>query len=177
MRAGLRQEATALSFDRRLTSRVTGQITAGSVLAGNLVYGTDVYAVIPGPLFALAGSIRLVDEATSTPFVLATLSVAQSFARTRNGAGDTFALSATDARIGVLVGKTISQTVAPYVVARAFGGPVRWDRPEGIVTGSDRYHYQVGVGALVIAGAGIDGTIEVAFVGERRATAGLGFAF
>ena len=47
----------------------------------------------------------------------------------------------------------------------------------GTIVGSDRYKYNVGVGALILAGSGVDATFEVSFLGEQRVTTGLGFSF
>lgn len=161
-RSSFRQLGVAASLDRRLTDRTTLQLALGSALGGKL--GDE--RVHQGPLGSIALSVRIVDDGPRSPFLVSTFSLAQSFVRTA-----TSNIAATDARIGLALGKTIGP-VAPFVTARAFGGPVRFN---GMV-GSDRYHYQFGAGALVFSG-GFDAALEIAFVGERRVTAGVGWSF
>jgi hypothetical protein len=160
-RASLRQAGVAASLDRRVGDRVTFQIALGSAVAGRI--GDDTLRA--GPLGSLAFSLRAVDDSPRSPFVIMTASLAQSYVKTSLSS-----LAATDGRIGVAIGKTIAP-LAPYVVARAFGGPVYYND----LVGSDRYHYQVGAGLLVFSG-GFSGALEVAFLGERRVTASLGWA-
>ena len=160
-RASLRQAGVAASLDRRIGDRVTLQLALGSAIAGT-IGEENLHA---GPLGSLAISSRFVDDSKTTPFVVGTASIAQSYVKT-----STSTLAATDGRIGLVVGKTFGP-VAPFVVARAFGGPVYFNG----VTGTDRYHYQLGAGALVFS-SGFDAAIEVAFLGERRVTVGLGWS-
>ena len=83
----------------------------------------------------------------------------------------------TDARLGVVVGKTLWSVWTPYVTGRAFGGPVFWRLDGEAVTGEDQHHYQLGVGSVVTFPVGIDLAIEWAPLGARGLTAGAGFAF
>lgn len=164
--AAFQQLGVAASLDRRLGERFTLQLALGSALAGHVVRNGVEHRVKPGPLASLALSVRLLDDGPKSPFVVTTLSIAQSFVR----AGDA-SLRASDARLGLAIGKTIGP-VAPFVVARTFGGPVYF---LGDV-GTDRYRYQVGAGLLVF-GKGLDAAVEVAFLGERRITVGAGWTF
>ncbi|MGZ3416284.1 MAG: hypothetical protein ACXVEE_00390 [Polyangiales bacterium] len=163
-RASLREEAVAVSLDRRLGERTTFQLSLGAVVSGRIEDTT----IEPGPLASIAFSYRLVDESKSKPFVIGTF----SFAASRSP--DLFA---ADGRLGVAVGKTFARTFAPFAIARVFGGPVRWRHEGETFVGGDSHHYQLGLGALFIAGRGIDASLEIAPLGERRVSAGLGAAF
>lgn len=162
--APLREEAVAVSLDRRVGDKSTLQFAVGAITYARI----DGITIDKGGLASIAYSYRLVDESKRSPFVIGTFSVTASYAPD---------LFAGDGRIGVAVGKTLARTFAPFVVARAFGGPVRWKHGDEVRTGGDSHHYQVGAGALFIAGRGIDASIEVAPLGERRLSAGLGWSF
>jgi hypothetical protein len=153
-----------VSLDRKLGERTTFQLSAGVVTAGRIEDTT----IEPGPLGSIALSYRLVDESKRSPFVIGTFSFAASYAPD---------LFAADGRLGVAVGKTFARTFAPFAIARVFGGPVRWKQDGEARTGGDSHHYQVGLGALIVAGRGVDASFEVAPIGERRVSAGLGWSF
>lgn len=165
-RAALQQVGVAASLDRTLGERFTVQLALGAALTGHIVFNGRDDRIRPGPLMSIAGSYRAVDDGPRTPFVVGTVSLAQSFVHT-----DESALRATDARVGVVVGKTFGP-FAPFVAARAFGGPVRYAGD----TGGDRYHYQFAAGGLLFV-KGFDASFEVAFLGERRFTLGVGASF
>jgi hypothetical protein len=65
--------------------------------------------------------------------------------------------------------------VTPYVLARAFGGPVFWSLAGASVTGTDAHHYQVGAG-LVIRARRVDIVAEGVPLGERTVVVGVGLA-
>jgi len=174
-RARLRQQAFAVSVDKRLSQRFTLQLALGGIFNGHLEFEGTRHT-LSGIAATVAGSYRLVDEKGARPFVIGTASLGQSFLETRENEVST-PLAATDARIGVVVGKSFGNVFAPFVVARAFGGPVVWSRGDGTLVGSDRFKYNLGVGALVLAGRGVDAAIEVSFLGEKRVTTGVGFSF
>jgi hypothetical protein len=163
-RASLREEAVAVSLDRRIGARGTLQLAAGAITYAHV----DGVTIDKGGLASIAYSHRFVDESERSPFVVGTFSFTASYAPD---------LSAGDARIGVAVGKTLARTFAPFVVARAFGGPVRWRHGDDVRTGGDSHHYQVGLGALFLAGRGVDASLEIAPLGEKRLSAGLGWSF
>jgi hypothetical protein len=134
-------------------------------------------SVSPGPLGAVTASFRPLDEGDVAPFVLLTGSVAGSIAwTTPPGGGSTSTLSAFDLRLGVVAGKTIAHAVTPYLLARAFGGPVFWSGGGRSVTGTDANHYQLGAGLSVRVGR-VDLVFEGVPLGELGLVAGVGFAF
>jgi hypothetical protein len=109
--------------------------------------------------------------------VLLTGSMAASLAWTSPpGGGAASTLSAFDVRLGVVAGKTIAHAVTPYVLARAFGGPVFASLAGNSVTGTDANHYQVGAGVSVHVGR-FDAVVEGVPLGELGIVAGVGLAF
>lgn len=167
----MRQHAVVASGELRVAPRTVAMASLGSVIGGRFEFGGLTYDVTPGPVIGAAIGHRFVDGQGSLPFVLGTLSIAASFVQTRFvNARDRF--TATDARIGVVVGKTFGP-VSPYVLARGFGGPIFWNE----LTGSDRYHYNLGLGLALGPFGGVDVGAEVSLLGERRATASAGLNF
>lgn len=125
----------------------------------------------------MTASFRPLDEGDIAPFLLLTGSAAASVAWTTAPAGGpSSTLSAFDLRLGVVAGKTIAHVVTPYVLARAFGGPVFWSIAGQSVTGADANHYQVGAGVSVRVGR-VDFVAEGVPLGELGIVAGAGLAF
>jgi hypothetical protein len=164
------------SIERRLGSRWTVGGALGASVAGSLVIEHMSLHLLPGPLAALTASFRALDEGKIAPFLLFTGSLGASLAWTNVAGGAPLPMTALDARIGVAAGKTIANRVTPYVLARAFGGPVFWNVDGGGTVGTDAYHYQLGAGVVVRAGR-IDGEIEAVPLGERALIGGVGVAF
>jgi len=75
------------------------------------------------------------------------------------------------------VGKVFWQSLAPYAVARFFGGPAIWKRHDESVTGSDRYHVQLGAGVLATAAGRMGAFVEVIPLGERSFSLGATVSF
>lgn len=183
--ATLRQQAVALTLDRVLDPRTTLQFGLGASLGGSfLVDGaasaaTVAHDVHPGALASVAYAWRIVDDVGYVPFVLLSGSIAAAYARIEErvaGAGST-GLTSIDFRAGIAVGKTFFHALTPYLVARAFGGPV-FARVQGeSIVGGDRHHYQLGAGLAVQLSHALDASIEGAPVGERRISVGVGYAF
>lgn len=165
-RASFQQLGLAASLDRRLSTRFTLQLALGASIGGNVVVRGIAERIRPGLLASIGASYRIVDDSARSPFVVGTASIAQSFVSTASSS-----LRATDGRLGVVVGKMLGP-IAPFLAARAFYGPVYYAGD----TGSDRYHYQIGAGVLTYV-KGFDAAVEVAFLGERRFTLGVGYSF
>jgi hypothetical protein len=125
-------------------------------------------------------SYRFLDGGGAAPLVMGTLSAGVSRAHTTTSApSEATVLTAVDVRAGAMIGKTLpvlGGSTTPYAALRAFGGPVFWRVDERPVTGTDKYHYQPAVGA-VIAIAPVDVFVEWAFAGERAISAGIGMTF
>ncbi len=168
--------AVTASLERRLGDRWTIGGGLGATVAGQLNVDGAVYDLSPGPLGAFTASFRPLDEGDIAPFLLLTGSLAGSLAWTTPAAGgSSSALSAFDARVGVVVGKTIAHGVTPYLLGRAFGGPVFWSAQGQSVSGTDAYHYQVGGGLSVRVGR-FDLVVEGVPLGELGLVAGAGVA-
>lgn len=169
--------AVTASLDRRLGDRWTLGVALGSTVTGSLDVASVTSSVSPGPLGAFTASFRPLDEGAIAPFVLLTGSAAASLSWTMPpGGGSSSTLSALDLRAGIVAGKTIAHVVTPYVLARAFGGPVFWSGGGQSATGTDAYHYQLGAGVSVHVGR-VDVVAEGVPLGELELVAGVGFAF
>jgi hypothetical protein len=133
------------------------------------------HRVLGGAFAALSASVQLNEPWSWAPFLLVTLEVSGSHARTAPTASDGGAgagLTALDVRLGVLAGKTFADAITPYVAARVFGGPVWWRGDSG----TDVHHYQIAAGVTVAIGRA-DVHAELAPFGERRFVAGAGARF
>jgi hypothetical protein len=86
-------------------------------------------------------------------------------------------LTAIDARLSATVGKMFWDGLGPYAVARVFGGPVFWERHAEPVTGTDRYHLQLGAGLLAAAPGAVTAFFELIPLGEQAVTTGLAASF
>src|SRR5262249_12727764 len=150
------KQAATVSIDWRVGPRITLGAMAGVTTTGTLrAYGQS-FDISPGPLFTAAISYRALDEGDATPFVLLTASLGVSLVQTKPTApagGSNETMTAYDGRIGIAAGKTIARVVTPYVLARTFGLPILWRYQGTSVDGTDVYHYQLGAGLVVRAGA------------------------
>ena len=176
--AAIERHAVVVTGELRVTPRLSVQIGSGAAPAGSLAVAGTTHSIGPGWLLFTALSYRLLDGQGRAPFVLASVSFATSSARTVDDRDPTAAthIYAFDARAGVTVGKTFFNAVSPYVAGRVFGGPVLWKFRGQDQTGSDRYHYQPAVGAVLSLGRA-DVYAEWAFAGERSLGAGAGMSF
>jgi hypothetical protein len=174
--ASFTKYAATASLDRRLGDRWTVGGAVGTTIAGTLDVAGVSSSLSPGPLGVLTASFRPLDEGIVAPFVLFTASAGASLAwTTPAGTSTSSTFTAFDVRLGAAAGKTIAHVVTPYVLARAFGGPVLWSMAGASATGTDAYHYQVGAGLVVRAGR-LDVVAEGVPLGERAVVVGLGLA-
>lgn len=140
-----------------------------SAAAGALFMGAlDRAETGPGGVGSVAVSWLVLEQKDWRPFVQLSGSLAVSGLRAP--AGDYLAV---DGRVGVAAGYTLQERLTPYLVARAFGGPVFYD---GSV-GTDLFHYQLGAGLVVGLPLGLDLSFEGVPLGEQRLTLGLGFSW
>jgi hypothetical protein len=72
----------------------------------------------------------------------------------------------------VIAGRTFAKMWNPYVLARAFGGPVSWSIDAMNVLGSDTRHFQLGAGLSVVTVLGLTVTLDVSALGEQGASLG-----
>lgn len=168
------------TLERRLGERGSILLTGGAVLTGELELEGRTHEVQPGWLAALGGSFRVLDPDGGVPFIILSSSLGLSQVHTEErGVTDPprSALWSYDLRFGFAIGWSLFDTLNPYAVARAFGGPVIWELDGSNVTGSDKYHYQVGAGLLVSLPANLDVFVEGIPLGERAVTVGVGIGF
>jgi len=169
--------AVTASLERRLGDRWTLGGALGATVAGTLDLDGAESDLSPGPLAAVTASFRPLDEGDIAPFLLLTGSVAASLAWTKPaGGGPTSTFTAGDVRLGAVVGKTIAHAVTPYLLARAFGGPVSWSIAGRSASGTDANHYQVGAGVSVHVER-FDLVVEGVPLGELGLVAGAGLSF
>lgn len=166
--------AATASLDRRIGDRWTLGGMLGATLGGSLDVDGVSSTLSPGPTGGVTASFRPLDEGTVAPFVLLSTSVAASLAwTTPAGGGPSATFTAFDVRLGAAAGKSIAHVVTPYVLARAFGGPVLWSIAGAQATGTDAYHYQLGLGLVVSLGR-VDVVAEGVPLGERAVVVGVG---
>jgi hypothetical protein len=161
---------------RQLGGGFTVQLGAGAVLGGSFDAPGTPAEVLPGPLAQVQASWLALEGRGAAPFLAFTAGLSGSWTHTRSASGEA-ALTALDLSLSASVGKAIAGVVAPYLGAKVFGGPVYWTWAGGAVTGTDAYHYQVGIGLAAALPGGLDLVVEGSPLGERSATASVGWAF
>lgn len=164
----LEQMAVSASFDYRLSRRWTLSAAGGGVLGGRLDTAAGPVVMGGGGVGSLAASFIALEQGTYWPFIMlsASASVSAVQAQPTTWVG-------VDARLGVAVGYTFFQRLTPYLTGRVYGGPALW-RGE---VGTDLFHWQAGLGVVVGLPWGLDLSVEVVPLGEKRLTAGLGVSF
>jgi hypothetical protein len=154
-------------------ARATTMHLGGGGIAGGTIGASEIGPGLTG--FAGVGA-RVVEEKDAWPFVQVTATLSTSHAITRGATRERY--TAVDVRIGAMAGKTIEGTLTPYVLARAFGGPVYWRIEGERVTGTDLYKYQLGAGlSLSLFQRRLDVFVEGVALGERGVATGIGTTF
>lgn len=171
--AELVQAASVATFDLLPTERLSLSAALGASLGGQLDYRDQEFDLGPGPIVGVGAAYRLFGAKLPFLHLSMTLSVSRSTARAEDGPGTAFV--SRDVRAGVAIGKTLGSRVAPFVVVRAFGGGTHWDVAGG--KGRDAFLYHVGIGSALGLSRQWDALLEIAFLGEKRATLGVGYLF
>lgn len=175
----IERRAVVATYERRLGSAWTVQVGAGGILWGSLGVSGARHSFGPGWSASVATSYRLLDGRGRMPFLLLGGSLAVANATTREdkpGAAEV-PYWAGDLRVSGILGKTFFDVLSPYVAARAFGGPIFWRVAGEDVTGTDRYHVQLGFGLSASLPVGLDVFAELVPLGERAVSTGAGFSF
>jgi hypothetical protein len=178
--APMNKHSAIVVSERRLGERATLQLGAGAVIAGEVRYHGTTHDAGPGFIYSAAGSYRLTSAKSSPLFVVATASLAASLMLTKERAEDAAGaekLFALDGRLGMVLGKRVTDWLSPYAALRVFGLPVFWRYRGSELQGTDAYHYQLGVGLVAQLLAELDLHCEAAAVGERSLSAGIGTSF
>jgi len=144
----------------------------GASLPGRVEYRSLEFELRPGPMAGMGVAYRLFGGAAPFVHTSLTLSVSRSTTRAPDGSKGTF--TSRDYRLGLAVGKTLGRVAAPFVVARYFGAGTNWSVAGH---GGDHYRYQVGAGSAFALSEHFDALVELAFLGEKRATVGVGYVF
>jgi hypothetical protein len=150
---------------------------AGAIVGGTLAVGGRSFDVEPGFVASAAVARRWTRDPV---FATGTLSAGVSFARTREqeaAGADSVGLRAVDVRLGVLAGVTVAERFSPYLLARAFAGPVAWELDGEAIDGSDQHHYQLGLGASVALPARVTAQLDASLLGERSVSVAAAMSF
>ena len=167
------------TLDAMPVPKLALQIGAGPAFPGAMHRNGERHETSSGVVMLLGGSYRFVDSSGARPYVLGTLGFTFLEMQTRGSApSNAHALyDAFDFRMGAVVGWTISDWFSPYLLARAFGGPVNWTHDGQKVTGTDVNHYQLGVGISAPLGKIADIFLEAVPLGEQGMSGGFGVSF
>jgi hypothetical protein len=166
------EQAAAMVFGGYATpSGWSVRLAAGAILGGELEGDgmPRTFAMGRGFVGSVSGARRwaLGDRAW---FVTGSLSA--SGGRTTTTGPTDGRLTAFDLRIGAIAGRTFGDLISPYVLARAFAGPVLWTVAGEERVGSDPSHVQLGGGVSVATSFGLSAVIDVSVVGEQSASLG-----
>lgn len=147
----------------------------GASFAGALTVPDGKHEFLPGPTASLGTAWRVLDGAS----YFALLTAVASFTANRTELAGTPRVSYTafDLRLGGEFGLNLVQVLHPYVLARAFGGPVYWQYQGKDVTGTDIHHYQLGLGLALGLPLNLAAFVEGVPLGERALSGGASFAF
>jgi hypothetical protein len=170
--AELLQAATVATLDYFPIERLGIGASLGASLGGRLDHAGQRHDLLPGPLAGLALSYRLLGGELPYVHLSFAYSIASGRARAPDDSDSTF--TSRDYRLGIAVGKTLGRVAAPFVVARYFGAGTDWSIAG---KGADANRYHLGAGSVLALSERVDLLAELAFLGERRATLGGGFAF
>lgn len=171
--AELLQSATTATVDVFPIERLGLSASFGAALAGRVDYEQLRYDLLPGPIGGVGVSYRFFGG--KVPFVHTSLTFSLARATTRAPDETETAFLSRDYRVGLAVGHAVTSFAAPFAVIRYFGAGTDWDVAGG--HGADAFRYQVGAGSAFGISEHWDALVEVAFLGEKRATLGAGYFF
>ena len=175
--AFMERRAVTAGLSYRFGEKITGQIGAGATLGGRFVFADTRFSLDPGWIVSAGATYRLLGGAGTDWFVLMGGAVAASGGVTRDAADRAEDMYAIDLRLTAIAGRTFFDVLSPYLVGRAFGGPILWRYDGRERLGTDKYHFQIGAGLLVTLPAHFDVFAEAVPLGERAAVAGAGYSF
>ncbi len=171
------RDASVVVLDYRPARRVTIEAGVGPFLGGSITTGSVRYAMSPGLVSVAGASWRVVDADGAIPFVLLTAQLSYVSSSTPGSPTGDVGYNAFDLRVGAAVGTTFWSVFTPYVVGRAFGGPVYWRYQGAPIVGTDDHHWQVGAGFSLLLGRRVDLFAEGVPLGELGVAAGAGLSF
>jgi len=175
--AFIERRASTASLSYRYGDKYTFQASAGATLGGRFVYGDAHFSLDPGWIASVAATWKIVGTKRGDAFLIAGGALGVSGGATRDAASHTEDMTAIDLRLTVMAGKTFFDILSPYVVLRAFGGPVFWRYQGEDMVAGDQYHFQIGAGAVVALPEHFDVFAEGVPLGERAGVVGVGYSF
>jgi hypothetical protein len=175
LRAGETRAAVLATFAYLPTPKLALELGAGASFGGALTTPAGKYEFLPGPIVSLGLASRFLDA----PLYFALVTVVASFSanHTERPGEPRESYTAFDLRLGGEFGLNVVKVLHPYVLARAFGGPVFWTYEGKSVTGTDIHHYQLGAGLAVGLPFGSSLFVEGVPLGERALSGGAGLVF
>lgn len=173
---GLEQASTSAILGYQASTRLGIVGSVGAILGGSVDHGAegDVGGGVVGSLTATYLGLY---ETDSRPFLLGSLTLGHSRASAVSDDRMRYDWIATDLRAAAMVGKTVAGRFVPFASARVFAGPVSWRLGGERVTGSDLYHYTIGLGASYRIPGKLDLFAEVLGLGEESASLGASVSF
>lgn len=172
----LREDVTSVAFGRRL-GEYTLHGNVGAVLGGSLETLGRTFDIGPGWLGNVSLARRWLLGEDRSWFVTGSLTVGASSAPTREAGIRGEDITALDLRLGVIGGVTLWQLVSPYLLARAFSGPVLWARDGEEIRVGDLYHYNLGAGMSLRLPWNVIALVDVSALGERSLSLGMSVLF
>jgi hypothetical protein len=170
-RDDLVQGATAATFDVQPVEGLTLGVSAGASVWGRIDHLGVPHGLKPGPI----GGVGIAYRIPALPLFVQpsfSYSLARSTSRAPDGAEAAF--TARDWRAGLVIGKAIGSTWVPFAVARVFGAGTEWSVAGG--HGADAHRFHAGIGSA-FGFDRFDVVSELAFLGEKRASVGVGYSF
>ncbi len=163
---------------RRLRDDLTVQLAAGALLSGTWNLPGAPGTLRTGPMAQLSATWMAFEGGGGWPFVALTGGLS-AFTAGVSGAGNggIESVTAGDLSLSVTVGRALWGTLAPYLGARVFGGPVDWKLAGQKRTGSDAHHFQVALGVAAALPAGLDLLVEGSPLGQKSVSASAGWSF
>ena len=154
-------------------STKTGLVASVGAILGGTVDHTSSEDVGKGILGSVTATYLPFFETETRPFILGSFTLGHSRTTAVSDDGMRHDWTAFDGRFGLMVGKTFAERYVPFITARGFAGPVSWTLGGNEVSGSDVYHYTVGVGGSFRIPGKLDLFAEVLPVGEKSASFGM----
>jgi len=168
----IEQTAVTASIGLARPSRLSVRAAIGAVLHGSLEGEGRSYDIGRGFLLTASVSKQWV---TGDWFLTGSFSASASRTTTTEAVprASSVGLTAFDlARGGITAGRAFG-LVSPYLLARAFGGPVLWEIDGMDLAGTDVYHFQLGAGVSASTPWGLSVLLDISALGEQAASLGV----
>jgi hypothetical protein len=155
---------------RRTSENFFVQAGAGALLGSSIDPGDGTLDLRTGLVVQAAATWRALEGYDEEPWVAVTF----GFTHLRVSSDDGQDYRGTDLSLGIAVGRSFAEVVAPYAAVKIFSGPVTWRHGERL-RGNDAKKWQAAVGLVAAVSSGVDLQLEVAPLGVRSAVLSIGF--